>query len=157
MESIKKAKSTLVRQGIPSTVYHEFVEQICLAVNLENPDETYTQDPEIQEVRNQQSRLGEEALMKGFLHKEWTRALNDRWTPAPPTEDGKKVHQKDALEQTVCLQRVLWDIFEAQWKCRNASSRWYLGLHLGHLGAPPCGACGAARGLRLRTETSRGV
>eukprot|EP00956_Cyclotella_meneghiniana_P037017 scaffold133838_cov26-Cyclotella_meneghiniana.AAC.1 len=57
-------------------------------------------DPELQHVRDQQSRLGEEAFMKGFLHKEWTRALNDRWTPAPPTEDGRKVHQKDALEQT---------------------------------------------------------
>eukprot|EP00956_Cyclotella_meneghiniana_P028246 scaffold65096_cov24-Cyclotella_meneghiniana.AAC.6 len=119
MESIKTAKSTLVRQGIPSSIYNEFVEQTCLAVNLENPDDTYSQDPELQNVRDQQSRLGEEAFMKGFLHKEWTRALNDRWTPAPPTEDGKKVHQKDALEQTVCLQRVLWEIFEAQWSCRN--------------------------------------
>jgi hypothetical protein len=120
-ESIKSAKSKLVRQGIPSSIYNEFVEQICLAVNMENPDDTYSQDPELQHVRDQQSRLGEEALMKGFLHKEWTRALNDRWTPAPPTEDGKKVHQKDALEQTVCLQKVLWEIFEAQWACRNTS------------------------------------
>eukprot|EP00956_Cyclotella_meneghiniana_P019748 scaffold34268_cov43-Cyclotella_meneghiniana.AAC.7 len=72
----------------------------------------------MQVVRNQQSRLGEEVFMKGFLHKEWTRALNDRWTPAPPTPDGKKVHQKDALEQTVC-QRALWEIFKAQWSCRN--------------------------------------
>ena len=37
----------------------------------------------------------------------------------PPDREGKKVHQKDALVQTVSLLQVSWDIFEAQWKFRN--------------------------------------
>lgn len=73
----------------------------------------------VQEVMDQQSKPGELALLKGFVHKEWTQILNEQWTPMPPGPDGKKVHQKDAFEQTVPLICVLWNIFEAQWKKRN--------------------------------------
>eukprot|EP00956_Cyclotella_meneghiniana_P005832 scaffold7598_cov33-Cyclotella_meneghiniana.AAC.1 len=57
--------------------------------------------------------------MNGFLHKEWTKALNEMWIPAPPDSKGKKVHQREALEQNVCFQRAIsiWDIFGAQWAC----------------------------------------
>ena len=47
------------------------------------------------------------------------RIPNEQWTPAPLRPDGKKNHQKNLLEQTVSMIRVVWDIFEAQWKCRN--------------------------------------
>ena len=119
-ESIKKAKSKLVKDGIPSLVYNEFTEQICLATRTTNPDASYIPQPgRIQEVASMQARLGEEAFLKGFIHKEWTRILNEMWRPAPPDREGRKVRQKDAMEQTVSLLRALWDIFEAQWTCRN--------------------------------------
>ena len=56
--------------------------------------------------------------------KEWTQILNELWTPSPPRPDGKKVHQMDAREQAVSLIRVIWNIFEAQWKCRNKILHW---------------------------------
>lgn len=119
-ESIALAKSKLVKDRIPSNVYNGFIEQICLATNTEHPDARFQlDDRRVQDVMDQQSKLGELALLKGFVHKEWTRILNEHWTPAPPRPDGKKNHQKDSLEQTVSLIRVLWDIFETQWKCRN--------------------------------------
>ena len=86
-------------------------------MNIIHPDETYQMDSiRLQEVTNHQSKLGELALLKVFLHKEWTQILNEHWTPAPPRPDGKIVHQKDALEQTVSPVCVIWNIFEAQWK-----------------------------------------
>eukprot|EP00956_Cyclotella_meneghiniana_P004884 scaffold6044_cov63-Cyclotella_meneghiniana.AAC.1 len=105
---------------IPSDIYNEFIEQICLATHAEHPDNTYTVDKHrMNETREQQSRLGEEAFLKGFLHIEWTRALNEVWTPPDIDSEGKKIHKKDPLEQSVCLLKALWDIFEAQWACRN--------------------------------------
>ena len=119
-DSIAAAKTKLVKQGIPSDIYNEFIEQICLATRVEHPDDTYTANRNrMNKIREQQSRLGEEALLKGFLHIEWTKALNEVWTPPDTDNDGKKIHKKDPLEQSVCLLRALWDIFEAQWACRN--------------------------------------
>eukprot|EP00956_Cyclotella_meneghiniana_P031780 scaffold84717_cov25-Cyclotella_meneghiniana.AAC.2 len=119
-DSIATAKTKLVKQGIPSDIYNEFIEQICLATHAEHPDNTYTVDRHrMNEIREQQSRLGEEAFLKGFLHIDWTRALNEVRTPPDIDSEGKKIHKKDPLEQSVCLLRALWDIFEAQWACRN--------------------------------------
>eukprot|EP00956_Cyclotella_meneghiniana_P019828 scaffold34484_cov39-Cyclotella_meneghiniana.AAC.4 len=119
-DSIATAKTKLVKQGIPSDIYNEFIEQICLATHAEHPDNTYTVNRNrMNEIREQQSRLGVDAFLKGFLHIEWTKALNEVWTPPDIDSEGKKIHKKDPLEQSVCLLRALWDIFEAQWACRN--------------------------------------
>ena len=119
-DSIATAKTKLVKQGIPSDIYNEFIEQICLATHTEHPDRTYVDHGNrMKEIRAQQSRLGDEALLKGFLHIEWTKALNEVWTPPDTDSDGKRIHKKDPLEQSVCLLWALWDIFEAQWACRN--------------------------------------
>ena len=119
-DSIAAAKTKLVKQGIPLDIYNEFIEQICLATHIAHPDNTYTANRNrMNEIREQPSRLGEEAFLKGFLHIEWTKALNKVWTPPDTDSEGKKIHKKDPLEQSVCLLRALWDIFEAQWACRN--------------------------------------
>ena len=58
-ESIATAKFKLARDGIPSIVYNEFIEQICLATNTANPDVRC--EPHlgrIQEVINKQARMG---------------------------------------------------------------------------------------------------
>ena len=110
----------MVKDGLLSLVYNKFTEQICLATGTTNLDTSYVPQPgRIHEVASMQARLGEEAFLKGFIHIEWTRILNKMWRPAPPDQEGKRVRQKDALEQTVSLLRALWDIFEAQWTCRN--------------------------------------
>eukprot|EP00956_Cyclotella_meneghiniana_P029982 scaffold74408_cov39-Cyclotella_meneghiniana.AAC.1 len=99
--SIAAAKTKLVKQGIPSDIYNEFIEQICLATRVEHPDNTYTVNRNrMNEIREQQSRLGEEAFLKGFLHIEWTKALNEVWTPPDTDSEGKKIHKKDPLEQS---------------------------------------------------------
>ena len=94
-ESIKKAKSKLVKDGIPSLVYNEFIEQICLATRTTNPDTSYVPQPgRIQEVASMQARLGEEASLKGFIHKEWTRILNKMWRPALLIEKERRCAKK---------------------------------------------------------------
>ena len=71
-ESITSAKSKLVKDRIPSNVYNGFIEQICLATNTEHPDARFQMDNRrVQDVMDQQSKLGELALLKGFVHKEW--------------------------------------------------------------------------------------
>ena len=97
IDSIKTAKSKLVRDTIPSLVYNKFTKQICLATKTSNPDAGYEHGT-AELVARIQARLGEEAFLKGFLHNKWTRVLNKMWRPAPPDREGKKVHQKDASE-----------------------------------------------------------
>ena len=40
-DSIATAETKLVKQGIPSDIYNEFIEQVCLATHVEHPDNTY--------------------------------------------------------------------------------------------------------------------
>ena len=63
-DSIATAKTKLVKQGIPSDIYNEFIEQICLATHTEHPDNTYVDHGNrMKEIRAQQSCLGDEAFL----------------------------------------------------------------------------------------------
>eukprot|EP00956_Cyclotella_meneghiniana_P037186 scaffold135302_cov69-Cyclotella_meneghiniana.AAC.14 len=113
-DSIATAETKLVKQGIPSDIYNEFIEQVCLPkMHVEHPDNTYADHRNrVEEIRAQQSRLGEEAFLKSFLHIEWKKAPNEVWTPPDTDSEGRRVHKKDPEEQSVCLLlQALWDIF----------------------------------------------
>eukprot|EP00956_Cyclotella_meneghiniana_P023878 scaffold47230_cov57-Cyclotella_meneghiniana.AAC.1 len=60
-----------------------------------------------------------EAILRGVLHIDWTIKLHEQWKPRPQTKDGKKVHQKDSMEQTTSLIQAVWTKFENQWSQRN--------------------------------------
>ena len=119
-EAVATAKSTLVKDGIPSDIYTGFIGALCSAAHQEHPDGSYTgPSEEKQRVLDTQETLGSQAILKGFHHKHWVDLLNEKWVPAPPRRDGKKSMRKDAIEQTVALITCAWDIFEALWEARN--------------------------------------
>jgi hypothetical protein len=61
-----------------------------------------------------------ESILKGFRHIDWLHLLRNKWVKPKASDDGKqKEKRKDPLEQSVVLVKCVWDIFEAQWKCRN--------------------------------------
>ena len=118
--SIATVKSKLVQDGIPSTVYNPFIGEICHMAGVNHPDSQY--DTKSERHKNEvqsQRQIMKEAILRGILHSDWTRKLHEQWKPRPPTKDGKKVHQKDAMEQTVSLIQAAWTIFENQWGQRN--------------------------------------
>eukprot|EP00956_Cyclotella_meneghiniana_P036287 scaffold123739_cov39-Cyclotella_meneghiniana.AAC.1 len=118
--SITTVKSKLVQDGIPSTVYNPFIGEICHMVGENHPDNQYDIKCEShKDAVQSQRQIMKEAILRGILHSDWTRKLHEQWTPRPPTKDGKKVHQKDAMEQTVSLIQAAWTIFENQWSQRN--------------------------------------
>eukprot|EP00956_Cyclotella_meneghiniana_P010993 scaffold15408_cov41-Cyclotella_meneghiniana.AAC.11 len=118
--SIATVKSKLVQDGIPSTVYNPFIGEICNMARTEHPDSQYdiTSDSHKLKVLSQR-QIMKEAILRGILHSDWTRKLHEQWKPRPPTKDGKEVHQKDPMEQTVSLIQAAWTIFENQWGQRN--------------------------------------
>jgi hypothetical protein len=68
--------------------------------------------------RRRHSRHG--YILKGFHHIDWLHLLRNKWVEPKVSDDGKKKEKrKDPLEQLVVLIKCVWDIFEAQWKCRN--------------------------------------
>jgi hypothetical protein len=61
-----------------------------------------------------------ESILKGFHHIDWLHLLRNKWVKPKVSDDGKQKEKcKDPLEQSVVLVKCVWDIFEAQWKCRN--------------------------------------
>eukprot|EP00956_Cyclotella_meneghiniana_P037289 scaffold136532_cov36-Cyclotella_meneghiniana.AAC.1 len=70
-------------------------------------------------LRERQRKIMKEAILRGVLHIDWTIKLHEQWKPRPQTKDGKKVHQKDSMEQTTSLIQAVWTIFENQWSQRN--------------------------------------
>ena len=118
--SIASAKSKMVTDRIPSNIYNVFVGEICKMAQIEHPDAKYVPDDiDMEETLLLQRKISKEAILRGFLHNDWTRKLNNNWKPLPPRPDGKKVHQKDPMEQTTALIQAVWTIFENQWSQRN--------------------------------------
>ena len=103
-ESIASAKTKMVHDGIPSNIYNPFFGEICRMAKIEHPDKNYDIESEShQEMVLSQRRIMKEAILRGVLHIDWTIKLHEQWRPRPPTKDGKKVHQKDSMEQTTSL------------------------------------------------------
>lgn len=119
-EAIATAKSTLVKDGIPSDVYDGFIAMICKAAHHDHPDGTYQRPmEEMQQMMDIQDTLGTQAILRGFHHKKWVTLLHSKWFPSPQGRDGKKQMKKDAMEQVITLITCSWDVFEALWEARN--------------------------------------
>jgi len=119
-DSIAATNTRLVKEGLITPVYTAFINCICEATN-QPPLSTYViEDEEALRCIQSQETLGMESILRGFHHIDWLHLLRDKWVKPRVSEDGqKKERRKDPLEQSVVLVKCVWDIFEAQWKCRN--------------------------------------
>jgi hypothetical protein len=102
-QAITKAKSRLVKDGIPPDVYNGFIASMCSAAHHPHPDIRYNQSPEdVETVMGLQEQLGQASVLKGFHHVEWASLLQSKWRPKPKPKKGSTTPpQKDALEQSV--------------------------------------------------------
>jgi hypothetical protein len=120
-EAITAAKSSLVREGVPSSVYNAYTDAMCTSAHHPHPDITYEPSERTMEIIERQEALGQASILKGFHHEGWAYWLQEEWKPRPKNDnDGKKKYQKDPLEQSVSLIRCSWDIFEKLWEERNS-------------------------------------
>ena len=117
--SISKVQSKLVKDGVPSTIYGPFINQICKVAHKEPHNTTIDCTDEINGVIQSQEQLGMEQFIRGFIHNEWIEALSNNWTPPREIHGGGKERKKDPREQSISLVRGLWDIFEDLWMERN--------------------------------------
>jgi hypothetical protein len=119
-DSIATTNTRLVKEGLTTPVYTAFINCICEATN-QPPLSTYDiEDEETLRCIQSQETLGMESILRGFHHIDWLHLLRDKWVKPKVSENGKKKEKrKDPLEQSVVLVKCVWDIFEAQWKCRN--------------------------------------
>jgi hypothetical protein len=119
--AITTAKSTLVKEGVPSMIYNAYTDAMCTAAHHPHPDIQYSPTEEANEMLEKQESLGQASILKGFHHEGWAYWLQSEWKPKPKTDkNGKKQYQKDPLEQSVSLIRTSWEIFEKLWETRNS-------------------------------------
>jgi hypothetical protein len=119
-DSIASTNTRLVKEGLTTPVYTAFINCICEATQ-QPPLSTYEiEDEEALQCIQSQETLGMKSILKGFHHIDWLHLLCNKWVKPKVSDDGKqKEKRKDPLEQSVVLVKCVWDIFEAQWKCRN--------------------------------------
>jgi len=118
--SITTTQSKLVKEGIISPIYTAFINGICEAVNKQPISNYEIEDEDVLKCIDSQEMLGAESLLRGFHHIDWLLLLRDKWIkPKTPAEGEKKIRRRDPLEQSVLLIQSVWNIFEAQWQCRN--------------------------------------
>jgi ribonuclease HI len=119
-DSIAATNTRLVKEGLITPVYTAFINCICEATNQPPLSSYIIEDEEALRCIQSQETLGMESILRGFHHIDWLHLLRDKWVKPRVSEDGqKKERRKDPLEQSVVLVKCVWDIFEAQWKCRN--------------------------------------
>jgi hypothetical protein len=120
-DSIAVVNTKLVNAGLTTPVYTAFVNKICEAVNLPPLSSYEIEDEEVISCVEAQEMLGLEAILRGFHHIDWLHLLRNTWVKPKVSPDGKtKERRKDPLEQSVLLVQSVWNIFEAQWTCRNS-------------------------------------
>ena len=119
-DSIASLNTRLVKEGLTTPVYTAFINSICKAVQ-QPPLSTYEiEDNDALACIESQDTLGTESILRGFHHIDWLHLLRDKWMKPKISDDGKtKEKRKDPLEQSIVLVQGVWNIFEAQWKCRN--------------------------------------
>jgi hypothetical protein len=119
-ESLAITNSRLVKEGLASPVYTAFMNCICEAVGQPPLSLFEMEDEDALRCIDSQEALGQESILRGFHHIDWLQLLRDKWVKPQVSDDGKqKEKRKDPLEQSVVLVQSVWNIFEAQWKCRN--------------------------------------
>ena len=93
---------------------------VCEAIGQPSLSSFEIEDEEALRCIDSQETLGHESILRGFHHIDWLHLLRDKWVKPKISDDGKKKEKrKDPLEQSVVLVQSVWNIFEAQWKCRN--------------------------------------
>jgi hypothetical protein len=119
-ESWAITNSKLVKEGLALPVYTAFMNCICEAVGQPPLSSFEMEDEDALHCIDSQEALGQESILQGFHHIDWLHLLRDKWVKPKVSDNGKqKEKRKDPLEQSVVLVQSLWNIFEAQWKCRN--------------------------------------
>jgi hypothetical protein len=119
-ESLASTNSKLVKEGLVSPVYTAFMNCVCEAIGQPSLSSFEIEDEEALRCIDSQETLGHESILRGFHHIDWLHLLRDKWVKPKISDDGKKKEKrKDPLEQSVVLVQSVWNIFEAQWKCRN--------------------------------------
>jgi hypothetical protein len=119
-DSLTTTQSKLVREGIISPIYTAFINGICEVAQKQPISNYEIEDEDVQRCIESQEMLGPESILRGFHHIDWLQLLRDKWVkPKPPVDGEKKTRRKDPMEQSVYLIQCAWNIFEAQWQCRN--------------------------------------
>jgi hypothetical protein len=119
-DNLASTNTKLVKEGLASPVYTAFINCICKAVQQPPLSTFEIDDEDTLRCINSQNTLGTESILQGFHHIDWLHLLRDKWVKPRVSDDGKKKEkQKDPLEQSIVLVQSVWNIFEAQWKCRN--------------------------------------
>ena len=119
-EEITKAETKLAKANVPVRIYKHFFELYRETCKLESQHyEIECEEADI--ARQVQESLGEEAIVRGFLVKEWTEAIEKYWR-APQTHPGEKnpPKQRSPYQMGVLLQETVWSIFEEVWAKRNS-------------------------------------
>ena len=119
-EEITKAETKLAKANVPVRIYKHFFELYRETCKLDGQH----YDIECKEAdiaRQVQETLGEEAIVRGYLTTEWTRAIEKHWR-APQTHPGEKnpPKQRSPYQMGVLLQETVWSIFEEVWAKRNS-------------------------------------
>jgi hypothetical protein len=119
-ESLASTNSKLVKEGLALPVYTAFMNSICEAIGQPPLSSFEIEDEDVIRCIESQETIGQESILRGFHHIDWLHLLRDKWVKPKVLDNGKKKEKrKDPLEQSVVLVQSVWDIFEAQWKCRN--------------------------------------
>jgi hypothetical protein len=119
--SISNLNTKLVKEGLTTPVYTAIINCICEAVQQPPLSRYEIEDDDVIKCMESQETLGTESFLRGFHHIDWLHLLRDKWVKPPQSSDGKtKVKRRDPLQQSVLLVQSVWEIFEAQWACRNS-------------------------------------
>jgi hypothetical protein len=120
-DSISNLNSKLVKEGLATPIYTAVINCICEAVHRPPLSHYEIEDEDVQQCIESQEMLGTESFLRGFHHIDWLHLLRDKWIKPTQSNDGEtKTRRKDPLQQSIMLIQSVWDIFEAQWSCRNS-------------------------------------
>ena len=118
-ESLQNMEGTLLRKHIPNIVVRNFMHMVREACNL--PTRAHDVPCDLcSHACAAQASLGTEAILRGYLVKDWTPAIAKHYRPPPsPANDPSGTNAPHPSHLNTVLVDELWTLWLAIWDTRN--------------------------------------
>ena len=118
-ESVQQMEDTLLRKNIPNIVVRHFLHMVRDTCHLPTREHDVSCDL-CTHACEAQARLGTEAILMGYLAKDWTHAIAKHYRPPPaPNNDPSDTHAPHPSHLSTILVDELWKLWLAIWATRN--------------------------------------